>query len=38
MSDVMTSILTGATRDAAAVENLAAKSAVELGPWGSLAA
>ena len=35
MSDVITSILSGATRDAAAVEKLAVHKAVVLGPWAS---
>ena len=35
MSDIMNSVLTGATRDVASVEKQATKNAVEYGPWGS---
>ncbi len=38
MSDVMTSILSGKTRDAASVEKLAVHKAItDSGPWASVA-
>ncbi len=35
MSDVITSILSGDTRDASSVETLATHKAVAMGPWAS---